>query len=115
MTIEDESTIDFVAHDPERDEVVLIMVQEQDWGDRGHQLPALQAKVNTYLAFALDGQLAAEYPAYAGKPVHIQLRSTTRPGERELTFLRIVSERWLEPSGIRLSWRVIGEPGENGA
>ncbi len=114
MTVEDASTIDFVAHDPKRDEVLLVMVHEQAWGGSGHGLPALQAKFNTYLAFATDGQFTAAYPQLSRKPIHIQLRSAAPPGEREIEFLRIFAEQHLKPAGIRLSWRVIDEPSEHG-
>jgi uncharacterized protein DUF6572 len=114
MTLETEGTIDFVAHDPAHDEALLVMVRDQPWADAGHHLPPLQAKFNTYFAYATSGSLVAAYPELSGKSVHIQLRSTTPPGERELEFLRIVATHHLRPAGIRLSWRVIGEPHEHG-
>ncbi len=114
MTVGQDDTIDFVAHDPGRDEVLLVMVQDEAWGDSGLQLPALQAKFNTYLAYATAGRLAIDYPDHKGKRVHIQLRSTHPSGERELAFLRIVAGHHLKPAGIRLSWKVIGHNGEHG-
>ncbi len=114
MTLEAEGTIDFVAHDPARDEALLVMVHDQPWGDMGHYLPPLQAKFNTYFAYATAGALVAAYPQLAGKSVHIQLRSTSPPGARELELLRIVAKNHLQPVGIRLSWRVVGEQHEHG-
>src|SRR6185295_8731859 len=96
MTVNQSHVIDFVAHDPARHEVILVMIQEQAWGDSGVQLPALEAKFNTYLAYATGGQLAADYPDIADKSIHVQLRSTHLLGEREVAFLRIVAAQHLK-------------------
>jgi hypothetical protein len=112
MTVRQGDTIDFVAHDPDHDEALLVMVQDDTWGDSGLQLPALEAKFNTYLAYVTEGRLVTEYPSVTGKRVHVQLRATNPPGERELEFLRIVAVHHLEPADIRLSWKVIGQDGE---
>lgn len=113
MTVSQPNVIDFVAHDPQQDEALLVMVEHRAWGDRGELLPDLQTKLNTYLGFIGD-QLAADYPELAGKAVRVQLRSKFRLGEPELKFLRIVLKQHLEPKGIKLSWRVIGESTEHG-
>jgi hypothetical protein len=88
MTIQQADTIDFVALSPAGDEVWLVMVQAEEWGDSGHQLPALQAKVETYLNYALD-ELVTAYPEATDKRIHVQLRTADPPGEREREFLRI--------------------------
>lgn len=110
MTIQQAETIEFVVHEPVDNEVLLVMVQAEEWGDSGHQLPALQAKLSTYHSYATEG-LAKDYPAFSGKRVHVQLRSSTPTGTRELEFLRIVAKLYLQPAGIRLSWQVIDEGG----
>ena len=114
MTLAAETTIDLVAHDPTRDEALLVMVHDRPWGDTGHSLPVLQAKFNTYLEYITSGQLIRDYPNMTGKAVHIQLRSTESPGERELGFLRIIARQHLQPAGTRLTWRVVGEQSEHG-
>lgn len=108
MTVEQHGVIDFVAHDPDEDAVLLVMVEAREWGDAGERLPDLQEKLNTYLRYATAGQLAVDYPRMAGKPVRIELRAASAPGERELEFLRIVTARHLKPAGISFRWRVIG-------
>lgn len=109
MTVEQHSVIDFVAHDSDENAVLLVMVETREWGGVGELLPDLQRKLNTYFRYATAGQLAADYPQMAGKPVRIELRATTAPGERELEFLRIVTAHHMEPAGISFLWRVIGE------
>jgi len=112
MTISTPGTIDFVAHDPSRDEALLVMVEDRSWGDAGALLPDLQAKLNLYLDYATTAQFTRAHPELAGKRLHIQLRSTEPPGQRELEFLGIVAKQHLGPRGVRLTHRVIGQPHE---
>jgi len=112
MTVSTSATVDFVAHDPARDEALLVMVEDRTWGESGALLPDLQAKFNLYLGYVTTGQLQEGYPDLGIKPVHIQLRSVEPPGPRELEFLRIVAKKHLGPKGIRLSFRVIGDSRE---
>ena len=51
------------------------------------QLRQLEAKFNGYLAYALDGFLAAQYPDYEGKPVCIRLDCVMPPGDEERGLL----------------------------
>ena len=114
MSVAEVETIDFVAHDPGRDEALLVLVEERAWQDSGALLHDLQAKLNSYLLYVVEGKLGAEYPSLEGKPVHFQLRSSYPLGERELGFLRIVCKHHFAPAGIRFSWRIIGEHIEHG-
>jgi len=109
MTVEQHSVIDFVAHDPDEDVVLLVMVEAREWGEVGELLPDLQEKLNTYFRYATGGQLVADYPQVAGKPVRIELRASSTPGEREMEFFRIVTTRHFAPAGIAFAWKVIGE------
>ena len=108
MTVSALGTVDFVAHDPARNEALLVMVEDRPWGDSGALLPDLQAKLNLYLGYVTTGQLQQGYPDLGTRPVHIQLRSVEQPGPRELELLRIVAKQHLGPMGIRLSFQVIG-------
>jgi len=114
MTVEQPAVIDLVAHNPERDEATLAMVEHREWSDRGALLPDLQAKLNTYLAYVTEGQLWKDFPALQGKPVHIQLFAAAPPTVHELEFLRLASEQHLRPEGIRLSWRLLDGGPEHG-
>ena len=77
------------------------MVEHREWGDKGELLPDLQAKLNTYLAFVVDGQLEQRYPALKGKRVRFRLHSQQPPGERERQFIQIVRKQDLAPRGIQ--------------
>ncbi len=52
---------------------IIDLVEHREWGDKGELLPDLQAKLNTYLAFVMDGQLAQQYPAMNGKKIRFRL------------------------------------------
>jgi len=108
MAVQDADKIHIVAHDPKTDSVMLVMVEVRDWGDKGSLLPELQRKINTYLAYALDGQLAKDYPAFAGKPIRFELRTTHAPAPREQQFLEIVTRKHLEPEHITFDWKLLG-------
>ena len=79
--------VDLVRLDPERGEVVLLMLEQRPWGSTPEQLRQLEAKFNGYLAYALDGFLAAQYPQYGGKPVCIRLDCVMPPGDEERAML----------------------------
>jgi len=111
MTVEQHGAIDFVAYDPVEGVVLLVMVEYREWGEVGVLLPDLQERLNTYFLYATRGELVAHYPEFAGRPVRIELRASSAPGQRELEFLAIVQSRHLAPAGIQLAWRVIGEGG----
>ena len=107
MSIEEHDTVDFVAHDPAEDRVLLVMVAGGTWGHDGSRLPDLQSKLNAYLAYE-EHQLWDENPALKGKPVTFQLAAEEPPGEQELAFLQLAVDRVLGPSGIRMTWKKVG-------
>jgi hypothetical protein len=108
VSVDNPEVIDVVAHDPKTDEVMLVMVEGRSWGDRGELLPELQNKFSTYLTYALDGQLAEDYPQFAGKRIRFELRCAEPISPKEAAFLRIVEEQHLQPEGIAFRWQVIG-------
>lgn len=106
MTVDNPHVIDALAYDPHKDQVSFVLVEYRDWGERGNLLPDLQAKLNTYLAYALDGQYAEEYPDYQGKPLCFDLRVGYPLGPLELEFLRIIRKEHLDPLGIAMTWKL---------
>jgi hypothetical protein len=103
MPVSDPLVIDLVAHDPQSDLVMLVMVEEREWGDRGALLPDLQAKLSTYLGYALDGQLHQEHPQLRGKAIAFQLSFAHPPGPRERQLIDIIRKHHLDPE--RIQWR----------
>lgn len=107
MAVHDTNVIDFVAHEPTDDAVLLVMVEPRPWGRRGRLLPELQDKFNTYFLYATEGSLLSDFPDMAGKPITIELRCAEPPGERESSFLDIVERRHLAPAGIGFRWTIV--------
>ncbi|MGC3992079.1 MAG: hypothetical protein QM796_20775 [Chthoniobacteraceae bacterium] len=114
--IEETGVLDAIAHDPKTDEIVLIMQEQREWSGGDEQLFQLQEKLNTYLSFALDGELAEAFPQMAGKKVRIQLDTPKMPDERTLDFLQSVYDQ-IALQEIRFELHVTDDdcpPGEGG-
>lgn len=79
--------VDLIRLDTQRDEVVLLMLEERAWGAEPEQFRQLEDKFNSYLSYVLGGHLAEEYPQYAGKRVRFELKCAGPPGRRELSLL----------------------------
>lgn len=107
MAAQDTLEVDVVAVDPRTDTVVLMMVEVRPGGMEGQLLGALQARFNTYLAYALDGRMLSDDPDFAGKPVRIELMKVHAPGQRELAFLDAVSKRFRQPERIDFQWSLL--------
>jgi hypothetical protein len=69
------------------DEVVLIMTQVGEWDDSDDQLLALQAKLNNYLIFVLDGGLQAQYPGLGSARWALRLDCQSEPPGRTAQFI----------------------------
>lgn len=98
--------IDLIAHDPRTDEAVLTMIEPRPWDDSGVQLFELQEKINAYLSFALDGEMAEAYPALAGKRLRLRLDCVQPPSAAVHHFLGLVREQ-VAFQGIEVEVRVI--------
>src|SRR5271154_5880692 len=91
--VEFANVIDVVAHDPATDEVALIMIETRPWDGSDPRIFQLQEKINAYLSFALDGEMAEEQPDLAGKPLRLQLDTVTPVDPRTMDFIAIVREQ----------------------
>jgi len=109
--LQNHQTIDFIAHDPETDRVVLSMVENRPWGDQGSLLPDLQNKLNTYLGFVLEGQLLEHHPEFKGKKIGFVLQTQHPLGAREQKFVSIVERSHLLPRDITWSVRLLSGEG----
>jgi hypothetical protein len=85
--------IDVLAHDANRDEVVLIMNEPNEWDGSDEKLLALQERFNAYVSFLLDGELAEAHPELAGKPARIELRCAHMPDSRALELLGLIHDQ----------------------
>ncbi len=85
--------IDLIAHDPKRDEAVLVMNEPNEWDGSDEQLLALQERFNAYASFLLDGEMAAGHPELAGKPARIELRCAHMPDTHAVELLGLIHDQ----------------------
>lgn len=104
--VDNPRVIDLVTYDPKSGEYVLIMTEERQWDGSADRVLQLQEKVNNYLSFALDGQMAKQHPESVGKPIRLQLDCVAEPDADSARFLELAREK-LKPDGIRLSVNLI--------
>ncbi len=102
--------LDLVADDSRTGEAVLVMLEPRPWDGSELRLFQLQEKLNTYVSFALDGEMAEAYPALAARPLRIQLDCVGMPGADVVEFLSVVREQ-IGFQGINFEVRVMGESG----
>src|SRR5882724_7496005 len=108
--VEHAHVIDVIAEDGKTGEVTLIMLEPRPWDGSELRLFQLQEKINAYLSFALDGEMAETYPQFEGKKLRLQLHCVGMPGNDVVGFLSMVREQ-IAFQGINLEVRVMGEGG----
>ncbi len=68
--------------------VTLIMREDRLWDGSEDRSIELRKKINTYVAYARQGQLATDFPDLASKPVSFQLWCIEhRPNPKLMEFL----------------------------
>jgi len=102
--------IDVIAEDANTGEVTLIMLEPRAWDGSELRLFQLQEKINAYLSFALDGEMAESFPQFDGKKIRIQLDCVGFPPNDVVGFLSTVRDQ-IAFQGINLEVRVMGEGG----
>lgn len=91
--VEFAEVIDLLTHDSKSDRVQLVMFEPRPWDGGEEQLFQLQEKLNTYMSFALDGEMADSYPELANKPLSVVLRCLEMPSSAAVEFLAKVREQ----------------------
>ena|SRR5437867_402002 len=110
MPIEHANVIDAIAFDEQSGEVALVMIENREPGSSDQRLYELQEKVNVYLSFALDGEMAEAYPRFAGRPVRLQLDCSQLPDDRTLKMIAVMREQ-MSFQDIKFHLRVVGDTG----
>ena len=91
--VEHAGVIDLLIHHEREGKVTLVMVETRPWDGSQRQLFQLQEKLNAYLSFALDGEMADAYPTLAGKPLGLRLECATYPDDAVVEMLEKVREQ----------------------
>ncbi len=101
MALGNIETIDSIdVHNPTGD-LVLSIFHERPWEEDDHLL-LLQSKINTYLAFVCDGQLASDCPEHADRNVRVQIAYKFEPGHEGVQFVE-QAKAVLSKHGVSLS------------
>ena len=91
--VENPAVLDALGQDPTTGEVVLVMFEPRPWSGGDTQLFQLQEKLNSYLSFALDGEMTEQLPQLAGRRVRISLACAEPPPEPVVSLLAKVREQ----------------------
>ena len=108
--VEHASVIDLLTHDAKSGQVELVMFEPRPWDGGEEQLFQLQEKLNAYLSFALDGEMAEAHPQLVDKPLRVVLRCLEVPSRAVVEFLSQVREQ-IALQGIDLEVRFQREGG----
>ncbi|SRR6266542_2201671 len=95
-------TIDLVTEEADGT-FVLVMLEKGGWNGSRSRLRDLQARINAYLSFALDGQLVQNFPDAEGKPLRIRIECTETPDPVSIEFISKVRQQVLD-FGVSLEW-----------
>ena len=106
MPLQHAHVIDFIAQDPASTEVILGMTEPRPWDGSDRRVYQLQEKVNAYLSFALDGEMAENFPQFATKTVRLQLDCVETPDAKTDYFIGVIREQ-IGFQGIEFSVRVV--------
>lgn len=97
--IENESVVDLVTVDNSGEEIAFIMIASAPWTE--DQVLALQAKTQAYIDLVESGQFLRDHPSAKGKRIRFQLDTSYPLTELAAEFVRVASEQWLKPLGLR--------------
>ena len=87
--------------------VALVMREDRPWDGSGGRSDELRKKINTYAAYARQGQLERDFPDLAGRPVVFQLWCIQhRPDPKLMEFLDRANAQLVQHS-LQIRVRVI--------
>jgi hypothetical protein len=100
--VENPGVLDALGMDPDTGEVVLVMFEQRPWNVGDKQLFQLQEKLNSYMSFALDGEMEEQLPQTVGKKVRITLACAEEP-PAQITELLVKVREQISLQGINLT------------
>ena len=84
------------------DTIALLVIHKRPWDGSDAEYRSVKAKIDMYLAYALDGQLFRDNPSHAGKSVEIHVDMPSGPPDRVVRMLRVLQQRLPEQLSIQL-------------
>ncbi len=112
--IKNPQVIDLITCDDESNEYALIMVELRPWEASVARFYQLQEKINHYLQFALEGQLAEMYPLKPGAQFRLQLDCLYPPDEASWEKLALIKDQ-LGRQGVWFVVNLLDRIGGKGA
>ena len=106
MSLAQPNVIDALGIDDASGRVILVIRHDGPWEGSDAQLYQLQEKLNAYLSFALDGEMAEEHPEFANRPIGLRIEAAA-PDARTLAMLAEV-RRQIGYQEITLEVRAAG-------
>ncbi len=106
MSLERINVIDALGLDEASGRVVLVIRNDAPWDGSDAQLYLLQEKLNAYLSFALDGEMADAHPEFNQRPLAVRLDCIAPPDVRTLHLLGHVRQQ-LAFQDVPLDVRVV--------
>lgn len=85
--IDNPDEIDVIAEDVDGS-ALLSIVQTGAWSADGSERGRLKRKLATYLRYALEGQMVAQYPSLRDRPITIALMYEQQPSQAILDYWR---------------------------
>jgi hypothetical protein len=112
--VEHAGVIDLMAHDRKTGVVTLAMTEPRPWDGSDLRLFQLQEKINAYLSFALDGEMAEAYPELAGCPLRLRLECMGDPDPQTARMIAMIRKQ-IALQGIEFDVIVAPESGGCGS
>lgn len=103
MTVHDPDSLDSLALDPDRGEVILGIVVPGPLKGSRRLADELVKKVNAYLAFLAGGELEKQHPQTRGLPKTIEITHQGKPDRSATTILaQVEAQLRAQHVGLRL-------------
>jgi hypothetical protein len=104
----DTPVIDLVLASRDRDEYVLVLVEDRPWSEAG-VVDHLSDRVNRCVSYVVGGQLTLEFPETVGRDIRIDVRFDHEPTDAvETLFARFADA--LAQQGLDFSAERLGPP-----
>ena len=92
--------IDVVALSPDESHAEMHIVRDWPWTGTDDDVESFQAKIQTYVSYALDGQMLSDFPETRGLPWTIVVTSYVGgPDEKTAHVIGVLDERLVTYGG----------------
>lgn len=105
MALSDTNTIDTIGTMRDSGEVILTLIDEQDWVNEEDHLVLLQDKINAYIRFVESGEVFESYPDARGRNVVIEIVGKCPLVDAAEAFVKRATEI-LQEANLELRFRL---------